>query len=52
MNDNETKAVKLCVVSILFMMGIWIFFGLKHHSSGYEFQALSEYNTIPEYSGL
>lgn len=25
MNDNDTKAVKLCVASILFMMGIWIF---------------------------
>lgn len=25
MNDNETKAVKLCIASVLFMMGIWIF---------------------------
>lgn len=52
MKDNDTKTVKLCIASILFMMVVWIFFGFKHHKSTYEYQALSEYNTIPEYSGL
>jgi len=28
------------------------FFGFKHHRSDYEYQALSEYNTTPEYTGM
>lgn len=52
MNENETKAVKLCLVSIVFIAGMWLFFGIKNSNSNYEYKPLAEYNTLPEYSGL